>query len=240
MPKDKTEQPAPEPNSQKNQLRQTLLTSSEGRLLLLGIVLAFIYTFWLAAELLFFPEDSQIFIAMTASEIIFGRAFCMAFGYSMGIERFTTIAICAIVETIFTLIFYPLFVFSWQHLLVIKWLKKRFERIRKAAEARQGIVRKYGIAGLFVFVWLPFSMTGPAVGSAIGYLIGLRTSLNMTVVLAGTYAAIFAWAALLSQFPDHMIFYGSCAVMALMALLVLIIITAHLLHRFRNNNKHKN
>ena len=240
MPQDKTEQPAPKPNSQqKNRLKQTLLTSSEGRLLLLGTVLAFIYAFWLGAELLFFPENSQIFIGMTAIGIIFGRAACMAFGYSMGIERLTTIAICIIVETIFMLIFYPLFVFSWRHLLAFKWLKKRFERIRKAAEAREGIVRKYGIAGLFVFVCLPFSMTGPAVGSVIGFLIGLRTSLNMTVVLAGTYAAIFAWAALLSQFPDRMIFYGSCAIMALMALLVVIIITGHLLHRIRNN-KHKN
>ena len=235
---EKTEQPASESNSQQpNKLKATLLASSEGRLLLVGVALAFIYTFWLGVKLLFSPEDSQILIGMTATNIMFGRAAGMAFGYSLALEHSTVIPNCMIIETILVLIFYPLFVLSWQHLLVIDWLKNIFERTRKAAEARKPMVRRYGIIGLFAFVWFPFWMTGPVVGCVIGFLLGLRVWLNMTVVLAGTYVAIFGWAFFLRQFHDRVASYSSYAAMVLMALLVIIIIIGHLLHRTIHKNK---
>jgi len=236
---EKTEQPASEANSQQpNRLKATLLTSSEGRLLLVGVALAFIYTFWLGVKLLFSPEDSQILIGMTATHIMFGRAAGMAFGYSLALVHSTVISNCIIIETILVLIFYPLFVLSWQRLLVIDWLKNIFERTRKAAEARKGMVRRYGIIGLFAFVWFPFWMTGPVVGCVIRFLLGLRVWLNMTVVLAGTYVAIFGWAFFLRQFHDRVASYSSYAAMVLMALLVIIII-GHLLHRTIHENKPK-
>ncbi len=237
---EKTGQPAGELNSQQRKLLKiTLLASSEGRLLVVGVALAFLYTFWLGVKLLFFPEDSQVLIGMTATQIMFGRAAGMAFGYSLDLEHRTVIPISIIIETILVLIFYPLFVFSWRHLLVIKWLKNVFDRTRKAAEARKGIVQKYGIIGLFVFVWFPFWMTGPVVGCVIGFLLGLRTWVNMTVVLAGTYVAIFGWAFFLRQFHDRVASYTPYAAMILMALLVIIIIVGHLLHRTLHEDKQK-
>ena len=72
------------PNSERRKrLRATLLTESEGRLLLVGIALAAIYVFWLGIKMLFSPADSQILLGMTATQIIFGRAAGMAFGYSL-------------------------------------------------------------------------------------------------------------------------------------------------------------
>ena len=60
---EKTEQPEDKLDSQKkNQFKATLLTSSEGRLLLIGAALAFIYIFWLGIKLLFSPEESQLLI----------------------------------------------------------------------------------------------------------------------------------------------------------------------------------
>ena len=120
--------------SQQRQLKETLLASSEGRLLLLGIVLALIYTFWLGIKVLFSPEESQVLIGMTATEIMFGRSASMAFGYALGLGHSTVIPICVVIETVFVLIFYPLFVFSWRHLLAIKWLKNMFDRTVNAAE----------------------------------------------------------------------------------------------------------
>ena len=236
--REQTEQPASELNSeQRNRLKVTLLTSPEGRLLLIGVALAFIYTFWLGVKLLFSPEESQVLIGMTATEIMFGRAASMAFGYSLALGHSIVIPICMIIETILVLIFYPLFVFSWRHLLVVNWLKNTFERIQKAAEARKGMVRRYGIIGLFVFVWFPFWMTGPVVGCVIGFLLGLRVWLNITVVLAGNCVAILGWAFLLRQFHDRVASYSSYAAMVLMALLVIILILGHLLHRTLHENK---
>jgi len=237
---DETEQPESQLDSQQRKpLKATLLTSSEGRLLLVGVALAFMYTFWLGIKLLFSPDNSQVLIGMTATEIMFGRAAAMAFGYSVALEHSTVIPVCMIIETILVLIFYPLFVFSWRHLLVIKWLKNVFERTHKAAELHRDKVQRYGVIGLFVFVWFPFWMTGPVVGSVIGFLLGLRAWLNLTVVLAGTYVAIFGWALFLRRFHDTVATHSSYAATVLMVLLVVIIIVGHLLHQSLHTNKKK-
>jgi uncharacterized membrane protein len=237
---EESEQPAGEFNSQQpHQLKATLLTSPEGRLLLLGLAMAFAYTFWLGIKLLLSPEKSQVLIGMTTTELFFGRAAAMAFGYTLGLGHRTVIPVCIIIETILVLIFYPLFVFSWRHLLVINRLKSVFERIQKSAETHKDNVQKYGVIGLFFFVWFPFWMTGPVVGSVIGFLLGLRVWLNMTVVLTGTCLAIVGWAFLLRQFHNQVASYSSYAAMVLMALLVVIIIAGHLLYRVLHENKNK-
>ena len=114
-----------------------------------------------------------------------------------------------------------------------------FERIREVAETRKDTVRRYGIAGLFVFVWFPFWMTGPVVGCVIGFMIGLRTWLNITVVLSGTYVAIIGWAVFLRHFHDRVTSYSPYATMALLILLFIIIIVGHLLHRTLHENRNK-
>jgi uncharacterized membrane protein len=173
---------------------------------------------------------------MTATEILFGRAAGMAFGYTLGLTHIKVIPICMIIETVLVLIFYPLFVLSWRHLLVIQWLKKTFERISNAAETHKDKIQRYGLIGLFVFVWFPFWMTGPVVGCVIGFLLGLRVWLNLTVVLAGTYVAILGWAFFLRQLHESVAHYSSYATMVLLALLVIIIFVGHLLHRTLSKN----
>ena len=134
MKEGNTEKSAGEADSQrKSQLKETLLTSSEGACLLIGVALAVIFIFTLGIKLLLSPEDSQVLIGMTATEAVFGRAAAMAFGYSMGLGHITVILICMMLETILVLLFYPLFVFTWRQLLILKWFKKMFERTREAA-----------------------------------------------------------------------------------------------------------
>jgi len=235
------EQPTNRPDTeQENQAKVSLTATPEGRLFLVGVTLAFLFTFWLGINLLLTPEDSQIYIGMTATQVMFGRAASMAFGYSLGLGHSTVMPICMIIETILVFIFYPLFVFSWRHLVVLKWLKNTIERIQKAAEAHKGKIQKYGIIGLFVFVWFPFWMTGPVVGCVIGFMLGLRIRLNIPVVLAGTYAAIVGWAFFLKHFHDRVSSYNSYAAMILMILLVIIIIVGHLLYRTLHEHKNKN
>ena len=227
-------------NSQQNhRLKSTLLASPEGTLLLIGITLAFIYTFWLGIKLLISPDESQVLVGLTAIELTFGRGAAMTFGYKYDLGYGTVIPICMIIETIYVLILYPLFVFSWRRLLVIKTLKNTFERIQKSAETHKDKVQKYGVIGLFAFVWFPFWMTGPVVGSVIGFLLGLRLWLNMTVVLAGTYAAIFGWAFILRKLHEQVASYSSYAAMVIIALLIFIFLVGHLLYRAFHESKDK-
>jgi len=220
-------------------LRQVVLTSSEGHLLIIGFTMALIYICWLGTNLLFYTEKSQVLVGMTVTEIIFGRAASMSLGYSQSLDHQTVIPICATIETILVFIFYPLFVFSWRHLLNIKWLKKTFDRTQRAAEARELTIQRYGIIGLFVFVWIPFWMTGPVVGCVIGFLLGLRLWVNMVTVLSGTYVAIFFWAFFLRQIHDKVATYSSYMTIILLSLFVIIII-CKLLFRFINKRKGHN
>ena len=126
-----------------NQLRRTLISAPEGKLLIFGVGLAFMYIFWLVIKLLFVPEQSQILVGVTATGILFGRAAAMALGYSLGLGHITIIPICMVIETVLVLIFYPLFVFSFRHLLVIKWLKKTFDHAQRTAEMHKKKVQRY-------------------------------------------------------------------------------------------------
>ncbi|MHC4212988.1 MAG: small multi-drug export protein [Planctomycetota bacterium] len=227
-------------STKSNQLKVTLFGSSEGRLFLTGIALALVYTFWLGIKILFSPEQSQILVGMTATGIIFGRAAGMAFGYSLGLGQKTVIPICMIIETVLVLVCYSLFVFSWRRLLVIKPLARMFERTNKAAETHKPKIQKYGVIGLFVFVWIPFWMTGPVVGSVIGFLLGLRTRVTITVVLSGTYVAILGWSFVLHQFHERVASYSSHAAMVLMVLLIIVMAAGNLLHRQNHDYKKKN
>lgn len=228
-------------SDKKNLSKITLLTSTEGIIFIVGISISLLFIGWLGATFIFSPEKAQLLAAITAFEILFGRAACMALGYSLQFKHPTVISICIVLETTLVLISYPLFVFSWKHLLEIKRLKKIFDKIHKAAVTHQDKVRKYGIIGLFAFVMFPFWMTGPVVGSVIGFLMALPAWLNLLTVLGGTYAAIFCWAFILHAFHEKVAEDSPFAAMILMLIIVIIIIIGIFLSKVRhdthNNNK---
>lgn len=213
-------------------LKGEVLKSSEGHVLIAGIALALLYTLWMSFQLIISTEDFQTLIGLTATEVVFGRIACMAFGYSLGLSQPEVILICIVLETILVLVFYPLFVFIWQQLLVLKWLKRMSDRIHTVAETNKDKVQKYGIVGLFAFVWLPFWMTGPVVGCMIGYLLRLRVWVNIVTVLAGTYVAILGWAFLLHQLHEKTVSYSSYAIVILTALIAALMLAWTLRRRF--------
>ena len=77
---------------------------------------------------------------------------------------------------------------------------------------------------MFIFVWIPFWMTGPVVGAIIGFLIGLRSWVNLTVVLSGTCLAILAWALLIQKLHSLVEGYGSFVPMAMVLGFILVIL----------------
>ena len=204
-------------------LLKLLLTTPESHILALGIVIALMYIAGLALSLLWSTEKFQVLVAMTVTNIIFGRAAGMSVGYTMELGHSIVVLISMLIETILVLLFYPLFVFSWRRLLIIPALKNIIERTNKAAEAHHEKIRKYGIIGLFVFVWSPFWMTGPVVGCAIGFLLGFRPWFTLIVVLSGTYLAITCWSFFLRGLHEHVASYSPFAPFVLLAIIIFIV-----------------
>jgi uncharacterized membrane protein len=217
----------------------SLLHSTEGKILLSGASMAAIYLAYLAMLFITEPAKAHILAALTVFELSVGRAAAMAFGYSMFLGHEVIIPIVAIVETIFVLIFYPLFVLSCRQLKLLRPIQKTFDKIHNQAIKREKFVRKYGLLGLFLFVWFPLWMTGPAVGSAIGYLIEMPAHKNIIAVLGGTYVAIICWGLLLHNLSEPLAQYGSFAVMVLTAAVVGAVIAGHLLSKAKNRRRRK-
>jgi len=203
----------------------------EGRILAVGVALA--VTGSLAVLLLPFwaPDHSQEIMAMSAAHLVFGRAAAMSIGYSQNLAHGVVIGVNLFIEATLVLIFYPLFVLGCHRLPLARPLDRMLSRARTAAQTHHASIRRFGAAGLALFVWLPFWMTGPVVGSFIGYLIGLPVWLNLGVVLVATSVAIVGWAFFLFQLTELVSRWGTLGPVLFVAALLIAIVVARLLYR---------
>jgi uncharacterized membrane protein len=204
---------------------------AQKRILAVGLTLTALMFlgFWIAGHL--YPDKALPYAAMTGLNLFIGRGAGMSFGYAHGYSHVQVVPFNILVETIQVLAVYPLFVLSSRKLIELHALKPFIARIQQAAELKGGMVKKFGIAGLFIFVFVPFWMTGPVVGAIIGFLIGLRPLMNIVVVLVSTYVAIGIWALLLNELSDWAATVNEFAPYALLLAIVLLAVVMHLLHR---------
>jgi len=211
--------------------------TTEGRILLSGLLMSLLYAICLAASYFISPNTFQVYVGMTATHILFGRAAGMSFGYSLDFGHLIVIPINLVIEMIMVMLIYPLFVLAWRNLLIIKALNNFMHRIEEAAETNEAKIHRYGIPGLLLFVCIPFWMTGPVVGSVIGFFLGLRPWVNMLVVLFGTTVASLGWAIFLKELHERVADFSPFAPMILLLIIIVIVVAGYLLEK---QNLHKN
>ncbi len=107
-----------------NQDWRELLATPEGYILQIGLIMALFFTTLLGLGYIYYPEKAHVFTGMSATNILFGRAAGISFGYSFELGNILVIITNIIIETILVLIFYPLFVFRCNSILVIKPLRR--------------------------------------------------------------------------------------------------------------------
>ena len=219
-------------------MNKALYSSIEGRLLAIGLGLTalMLLAFGIVGNL--YPDRVLPYAAMTGLNFFIGRGAGMSFGYANGYSHAQVVPFNILVETIQVLVVYPLFALSSRQLIELRAVKPFILRIQRAAESQDGRVRPFGIIGLFVFVFLPFWMTGPVVGAIIGFLIGLRPWVNLVVVLGSTYIAIAIWALLLNELSAWAATVNQFLPWALVVAIVLLAVAMNLLHR-RQDRPHK-
>jgi len=201
--------------------RRELVETVEARILGMGLGLTLLTVVALGVGWLVDPGATSIFAAMTGLNLTVGRAAGMSFGYASGLQHLAVISSNVLVETIQVLVVYPLFVLSWKNLVDARHMQRLLVSMRRSAEANQSRVARYGMLGLFAFVFLPFWMTGPVVGSIIGFLIGLKARHNLPIVLTATYAAVAIWAVFFERMNDWLAEYGRYAAFGLVAVVTI-------------------
>jgi len=216
-----------------------LLRTTEGRILMLGIAIALAGVIGMGVVAYWSPQTSEIIGAMSFANLVFGTVVAMSIGYASGYGHTLVIPVNMWVETVVVLQFYPVFVLSVRKLVEFPKLKHFLDRTQAAAERHHDTVRRYGIIGLFIFVWIPFWMTGPVVGSVIGYLLGFPAWLTLSVVLAGTFMTTVVWAFLLFGLYSRAAVFGPWAAVLIISLIILVIIAVYLLDRRGRNRKPK-
>jgi len=189
----KSELPPPGPG-RRGWRNSEVLRSVEARILSVGLGLAIVTPIALGLGWLVYPDGTAVYATMTGLNMTVGRAAGMSFGYASGMNHVAVISSNMLTETIQVLVLYPLFVLGWDNVVGAHHLRRFLVEMRRSAEASRPRVARYGMIGLFAFVFLPFWMTGPVVGAIIGFLIGLKPRQNLGTVLAATYAAVGIWA----------------------------------------------
>ena len=209
-----------------------VVASAEGKVLLLGLLVLGVYV---GGMLMVRAESAQDFNklwTMTTTHVFLGRAAGLSIGYQHGFSPRLLILCNAAIETFMVLLFYPFFVFSCHRLIVIGPLEDTMARVRGAAEAHRATIKKFGVPGLLAFVLFPFWMTGPLVGSIIGFIIGLNPWVNLSVVLSGTYLAIICWAVALWKIQDWLSAFGYYVPIAFVGLILMTAVFFHLRFTF--------
>ncbi|NEV62952.1 small multi-drug export protein [Thiorhodococcus minor] len=217
---------------------RSLLRTPEGMVLLAGIGLTLISLTALLIGALWSPDLSRRLLAVAATNLVFGRVAAMSFGFALGLNHVAVILPNLLMETILVLVLYPLFVFSWRQLVEVQGLHRYLGSVRTAAERNQDSVRRYGLAGLFIFVWSPIWMTGPVVGCAIGFIIGLPMHLNLGAVLAGTYLAIVVWGFGVRELLERVADLSALGGVVVIAAVIFLAGVGLLAHR-RRHRKHR-
>mgnify|MGYP002641453731 CR=1 FL=1 len=186
------------------------LKHKEGQILLLGLVLFGSYVILVLLCALFYPNYFQSLLSITATNVIFGRMAGLSIGVASQIDTTFLILFNFFIESIMVLILYPLFVFSWNKMDFVSYppLSRYIERSKQNAHKYQPLIKRYGVIGLILFVLTPFAMTGPVVGSFVGFLIGFRHRVTLVVVLFSTFIAIILWIYLIKNFEEALIAYS--------------------------------
>ncbi len=214
-----------------------LFKTNEGLILLFGIAVALAGLVVMGLVAFWSPQTSQMIGVMSFSNVIFGRAVSMSIGYAGGYGHELVVPVNMWIETVLVLLFYPVFVFSMRKLVVFPRLKRFLDSMQQAAERHHEKVRRYGILGLFIFVWFPFWMTGPVIGSAIGYLLSFPAWMTLTVVLVSTYIAMGGWAYLLFDLYTRASVFGPWAPVVIIGLILLMILAGYRLNRRGKSQK---
>ena len=201
--------------------------TTEWHVLLISLALILLYMAVLTIGFIISPPTANRLVAITVTNVLFGRAAGMSLGYAAGFGHDLVIPLNIFIESVMVLIFYPIFIFSCRHLIPFRRLNDFIARTRAVAEKNRDLIKRYGLLGLFAFVWFPFSMTGPMVGCVIGYLMGLETRLNLTVVLVSTSLAIISWAMFLRGLLDRLAVYGTYAPITIVTTVIALMVIIH-------------
>jgi uncharacterized membrane protein len=167
--------------------------SQEGTIFFTGNSLLIL---WLTTIIILFKIKHHLWLTvltMGFTQLLGGRAASIAQATQAGIHPMVIVLIATYVDMTVVFILYPLMVYSYRHFFERRFFQKHMKPLFESVQKSVTRFGKFKIAGVFLFVWFPFWMTGVIIGSLLGFLLGLKPWINMGAVVLGTMSAAFCW-----------------------------------------------
>lgn len=179
------------------------LDLTEVRILLTGIILSSLTCLYLGYLLFTNLGLYKVLSSAAVVHLMGGRALGVAACLSADISLFYTILYNFILEAAIVLIAYGIVVLIMRNIIQPKLFRSAVRQAEFAAQDQKTNIKKYGSIGLFFFVMLPFFMTGPVIGSIIGYLLNYKAINNFLIVFSGTLSSIVIYALIGNNILKH-------------------------------------
>jgi uncharacterized membrane protein len=165
----------------------------EVKILLIGLSLTALAGAYLAYLLFTDPALSRTLFSTAVIHIVGGRALGIATCLAADISASSTIFYNFFLEIVIVLLAYGLVVLVMRNIIEPRLFHSAVRQAELAAQKEKTRIKKFGAVGLFLFVMFPFFMTGPVIGSIIGYLLNYRAIHNFFIVFTGTLSSIIIY-----------------------------------------------
>lgn len=174
-------------------MKKFLLNTIEGRVLVTGFLFTILFlTFVIIGMVQGVPGAKVallVFIAHCAGSRAGGIGICILDKF----DPITTIALNFYIECLMVCYTYSGFVLSTSGMFKAAWIKKYMGKLKQKAEEKKEKIGRWGWLGIFAFVMAPLPVTGPVIGTIIGYMLRMSLFSNFSAAGLGTLTAIIAW-----------------------------------------------
>jgi len=212
-----------------DKLIQKLYKEEVGNILILCLFITLLLIIFIIGSYQVDLSFANKITGIVFTNLLVGRVPALSFGYAAELSNFVVISVNVIIEMILVTLIYPLFVFSIKGVFKVKVLEEFFQEVQKKKKEHQEKFDRYGKFGLFVFVFIPFWMTGPIVGSIIGFLIGMKHYMIIFIVFIATIISISLWGLFLQEIIDFLLVFDT----QLVWIILFLVVSTLLLLRFR-------
>ncbi|MBU1170628.1 MAG: small multi-drug export protein [Proteobacteria bacterium] len=178
--------------------------TSEGRVLWVGIVMALFLAGLVVFYLFVEPERAKTLSLVLVAHTFGGRAAGVGLCIMSGLGYVWNVAYNLYLEILIVCFTYSVFVFSLTNHIHFPWAISFTKNLMTKASKHKDKIEKYGWLGLFLFVMAPLPVTGPVIGSIIGYLLKMNIWRNLSAVFLGTLSAIIVWVVCFNFLEQHL------------------------------------
>ncbi|MCP3898908.1 MAG: small multi-drug export protein [Desulfobacteraceae bacterium] len=174
-------------------MKHFLLNTVEGKLFLGGVFLSILLIFLIGFYSITDIQTAEILGLVFVAHAFGGRAAGIGLCIINEFSAFPSIIYNFYIEVLIVCFTYASFVLTTTNYLKIKWIKKIMTKLHKKALEQKEKIEPLGWIGIFLFVMAPLPVTGPVVGSIIGYMLKLTLFKNFSATFLGTLTAIVIW-----------------------------------------------